>query len=108
MNPAERSRLWKLKNPEKAKENCRRYYIRHADEIKEREKIYRKKYYAENRDILIEKRRADYQRNPEKYRAYSKKYWQITKAITKNRQDILKAMPVDDLLAHVGYYSENR
>ena len=40
---------------------------------------YHKEYYEKNKDLINEKKRANYKKNPEKYKVYHKKYYENNK-----------------------------
>lgn len=59
---SEYAKEWKLKNPEKYKENIKRYIEKNRDKINKRSSDY----YYKNHDKILEKNRLNYLKNKEK------------------------------------------
>jgi hypothetical protein len=76
----EKSRLWRLANPDKAREIVRRCYRKHRERMNlerrqarqrnpERAKEYQRRYYLKNIELMRAKGRAYAEKNKEKHRA---------------------------------------
>lgn len=71
----------KTRDPDKQRENCKRYMerIRADPERLEKYRARQRRYREENQEKIAAKKRRCYHRNPEKYRAYYRK-WRALKA----------------------------
>jgi len=81
------------KDPEKARECARRYYLRNKEKARESQRRYelsekgqktKQSYYETNKQILVEKAKKWEKDNPEKAREKAKKYRSTDKGIKSN------------------------
>lgn len=86
------------------------------DRIKEIEdilKAYReankdkmKAYYKSNKDKLAKQHKAYYEANKDKICKKHRDYNKNITLIRKNREEMLRKLPIDDLLIKVGYFKK--